>query len=426
MRYHAVEASVLQGRAPSLPGLTYQETAVDIPILKYVDILIGLSLVMLLVSTIVLAITQVLLNSTFARARHLQRGLSRLVTSVDPTLMRDHAQYLSRLLVRHPLVGQRTVLSPLRRLAGYVRAQLSKLRKADAKPLPPLSPGSVVQREELAYLLIEFAAGEGPLLDGADGKKPPEAIVDAQQALARALSAGGVEDPAATLRAIRLKIVENERAEPDEPSTRWRTKAVVDCGASDFIAKLYASFDATMARVSDAFTAESSLWVSAVALLVALAFQLDSIELVRRLSLDSAYRATLVQAAERFDPKSTDPAVVSAQTQAQESLALLSSPPIDLLPSGVPRPDSPEWRNRLWAHLPGVLLSWVLLSLGAPFWFDALKNLLKLRSTLAKKEEADRDQRAAAQPPRQRATPVPSGPADRGEAGDLAASGAAG
>jgi len=35
----------------------------------------------------------------------------------------------------------------------------------------------------------------------------------------------------------------------------------------------------------------------------------------------------------------------------------------------------------------GVLLTWVLLSLGAPFWYDALKDLLKLRSNVAKNEE---------------------------------------
>ena len=35
----------------------------------------------------------------------------------------------------------------------------------------------------------------------------------------------------------------------------------------------------------------------------------------------------------------------------------------------------------------GVVLTWILLSLGANFWYDALKDMLKLRSTLAKKEE---------------------------------------
>jgi hypothetical protein len=44
----------------------------------------------------------------------------------------------------------------------------------------------------------------------------------------------------------------------------------------------------------------------------------------------------------------------------------------------------------------GVLLTWVLLSLGAPFWYDALKDLLKLRSTVAKKEEQARTDRQTA------------------------------
>ena len=41
----------------------------------------------------------------------------------------------------------------------------------------------------------------------------------------------------------------------------------------------------------------------------------------------------------------------------------------------------------------GVVLTWILLSLGAPFWYDALKDLLKLRSSLAKKEEDARTER---------------------------------
>jgi hypothetical protein len=46
----------------------------------------------------------------------------------------------------------------------------------------------------------------------------------------------------------------------------------------------------------------------------------------------------------------------------------------------------------------GVLLTWILLSLGAPFWYDALKDMLKLRPTLAKKEEDARVERQTAAP----------------------------
>jgi hypothetical protein len=50
----------------------------------------------------------------------------------------------------------------------------------------------------------------------------------------------------------------------------------------------------------------------------------------------------------------------------------------------------------------GMLLTWILLSLGASFWYDTLKDLLKLRSTVAKKEEAARkDRQTASAPPAQ-------------------------
>jgi hypothetical protein len=46
----------------------------------------------------------------------------------------------------------------------------------------------------------------------------------------------------------------------------------------------------------------------------------------------------------------------------------------------------------------GILLTWVLLSLGAPFWYDALKDLLKLRSSLAKKDDDARKDRQTSNP----------------------------
>ena len=43
--------------------------------------------------------------------------------------------------------------------------------------------------------------------------------------------------------------------------------------------------------------------------------------------------------------------------------------------------------------LLGIVLTWVLLSLGSSFWYDALKDMLKLRSSMAQKEEQARQNR---------------------------------
>jgi len=40
--------------------------------------------------------------------------------------------------------------------------------------------------------------------------------------------------------------------------------------------------------------------------------------------------------------------------------------------------------------LPGILLSAFLLSLGAPFWYNSLKTLLRMRSAIADKDDAQR------------------------------------
>jgi hypothetical protein len=45
--------------------------------------------------------------------------------------------------------------------------------------------------------------------------------------------------------------------------------------------------------------------------------------------------------------------------------------------------------QEFWGHLRGLILTVLLLSLGAPFWFDALKNLVSLRPTIAGKVDRE-------------------------------------
>jgi hypothetical protein len=47
----------------------------------------------------------------------------------------------------------------------------------------------------------------------------------------------------------------------------------------------------------------------------------------------------------------------------------------------------------LWNSWKGILTTWLLLILGTPFWYDILKNMLRLRPLLAREEEQERAQR---------------------------------
>jgi len=57
-----------------------------------------------------------------------------------------------------------------------------------------------------------------------------------------------------------------------------------------------------------------------------------------------------------------------------------------------------HWSERWdWSKFPGILFSALLLSLGAPFWYKSLQDLLRLRSSLAQKDEQQRNTRQTTQ-----------------------------
>jgi hypothetical protein len=82
---------------------------------------------------------------------------------------------------------------------------------------------------------------------------------------------------------------------------------------------------------------------------------------------------------------------------------------------GIPR-SRQQWIER-WGvlNLGGVLVTSLLLSLGAPFWYNALGRLLQLRSVLAAKDDQQRLTRQTTADGEVSVT----APAPRGERGNL-------
>ena len=149
--------------------------------------------------------------------------------------------------------------------------------------------GHVVEREELIRILLELAASEGPAAG---------LLSDSQrQTLSRVLARNGVPFPGRTLAAIRQRAQELERAQPTEAAHLRQTKAIIDCARCDFVGKINNWFDQAMSRVAARYT----LWARSVtvlgALVVALVMRVDSLELLRRLSVDDALRTALVEEA---------------------------------------------------------------------------------------------------------------------------------
>jgi hypothetical protein len=359
---------------------------------KSLDVLIGLAVIMLALGMAVTLITQFVTTAINSRGRNLRRGLAGLLTQLDPKLTDDVARTVAEAVLTHPLVS--TVSGRL---------------------------GTVVHREEFTKLLLALAGGHSTLDEAA------------KKALVTALENNGVKDPAGTLAQIRIVSLRLEAADPGLAASVREALAVVGAAPTDLVAKVHSWFDQTMDRVSQRFTASTRAITFVGAVVVAFALQVDTISLVNRLAADDALREAFVSQGVSMDADvaaGRAPEAADEQAIERRYLAFMREHGLISVPAGLD-----DWKER-WreTNIAGVLLTSLLLSLGAPFWYSALKKMLQLRSVLAAKDDeqraarqtADKDEprlrgllaQVAAQatpagPTTATSTPSPTPPADR-------------
>jgi hypothetical protein len=375
--------------------------------LNTLDVLIGFTVVMLVVSMAVTMITQLIGTSILdLRGRSLKAGVARLLALMDNGLTRREAHKIADHVLRNPLVGKA-------RMAGRDSYGLA----------------SVIHREELVKLLLDFA------VPGDATRADPQERIDEEglrDKLRKSLAANGIEDPDKVLTAVRRGVTELEKISPEMSHSARLNLALLQHAASEYLSKLNSWFDQTVDRVSELFTRRIRVVTALVALALAFFLQLDSVGLINRLSVDDDLRNELVQKAvakqEAWQAQvASGQAGLDRLAQAQaagqvpdpEAAGEGQTPPEPLADVrrtieevGVvtlPRNFS-QWRQGWWESSPrgggfrwpfllGVLLSAALLSLGAPFWYATLGNLLKLRSLIARKDEAQREERQTTQVP---------------------------
>jgi len=288
----------------------------------------------------------------------------------------------------------------------------------------------VIHREELVKLLLDFASrADLSQADDVAKQEPgddPE-VAELRRRLRKSLENNGLVDPGAVLMGTRGTMLALEQTHPEMANDARHNLALLTHASSEFLAKLHAWFDQTIDRTIEAFTARARLLTVAVAFLVTAFFQVDSFQLMQRLSQDDQVRTALVNAAitepERFtrlveeQRKEADrPAAGEGESvDAAKALTAIANDPElgGLVDTGLiewPR-DFDEWWQRMAAvhptekwtlyafltHLVGLLLSVGLLALGAPLWYEMLKNLVQLRSVVARKDDLERTVRQTSQ-----------------------------
>ncbi len=147
---------------------------------------------------------------------------------------------------------------------------------------------------------------------------------------------------------------------------------------ADLRTEIAAWFDDCMNRVSGWYRRQTQWIIFAIGAAVTLFANASTVHVAGDLWRDDVLRYSVAQ--EAVSMATTTPSPDSLEV----SDALLASFPVgwgDEDPFGV-REGVPDWSCGTWfAHLMGWILTAAAVSLGAPFWFDLLGRVAKLRGT---------------------------------------------
>jgi hypothetical protein len=209
------------------------------------------------------------------------------------------AAALAEAVLCHPMIAK----GPAHPLVGWLPRWL----------LPALSDrkGDVIEREELIRLLLELAANEGA---GAKNLTAP-----VRDLFRRILWTNGIVAPGRTLSDIRAAAQAEERDRPSDAAHVRQARAIIEAAQSDFVGKINNWFDQTMARVTQRYGSYARFVTIISAGLVAIVLQFDSLELLRRLSVDDAFRASLVEEAKTQEARAKELAKEAETTKPNET-----------------------------------------------------------------------------------------------------------
>ncbi|MCZ6707916.1 MAG: hypothetical protein O7A71_08235 [Chloroflexi bacterium] len=299
------------------------------------DVAIGVVVVYLLFALVVSTLNEMIARQLNLRSRHLKAGLAQLLDG-------DRASPgpLTELMMAHPLT-----------------------RSLGANP-------SYMSATTFARVLIDSAADMERREHNLD-TAPPITPGDAVAAFAR-------EHPSSPL----LGLLRPLAVEAGDDLTQFQQK-------------LEDLFDDQMERVSGWYKRQTQWIMLGLALLVAATFNVDSIQLVESLQTDPSVREALIEvapeileaaeaelAAQQANGSSVEGATAISELQKQLSTRTLPFGRwIDANPNVV---DPLEFPTNGWGwvyKILGILITGFAISMGAPFWFQALNKLVNLRGS---------------------------------------------
>ena len=337
---------------------------------KQLDVAIAVVVVLLGISLLVTILMQIVSALLNLRGKHLEAGLIALLASVEPTL-KDHAGTIVRQIVTHPLVSDSIFSehSPVRGTA-VIPAQLRTL----------FQRATAIRLDEFKVLLYGLASSPG--------SEPW------RTALRDALGA----DPNNLLARSQVVVDDLAKGLPTTAAERLRAHAhTLAAGVAGTEAKIDAWFEAAMNRVSQRFTLNVRMWTAILGIIVAVMMHFDAIDLYNRVSADESLREKLVKLADQMSPPPAAADIPTLQRSAADIRQRLSVAEYQMaVPTFAEQKAFFADVSNRGGELLGILIGAALLSLGSPFWFNALKGMLSLKTSVASAIDEEQKSKARA------------------------------
>lgn len=311
------------------------------------DVAIGLSFFFLMLSLLASAVQELIATVLALRARTLEQGLRSMLASDEAlkhwwrrtTAAKKDAARLLTDVYGHPLIE------------AQHRKRLTLFRGVRARKPSYISPRA------FALALLDTVAPVGP--------PATTASHDVLAAARRQILAKHLPDP---VEKQLLALLDDARGDVDA-----------------FRRNVEAWFDDTMARVSGWYKRKAQWILAVLGLLIAIGLNANTLTMGERLWKDPAVRNAVVGQA------TSDSVTGATPGKGRQKLENAANDVDAVTKLGVPMgwakaKDDPRrvsfttWRDGLHAAF-GWLLTIAAVSLGAPFWFDTLSRLARLRGT---------------------------------------------
>ena len=319
------------------------------------DVAIGLLFLYLLLALVCSTVNEAISTALGMRARFLQLGLLNILSAApNPT---DQGKAALQKFYSHPLV--QTLVRP---------------KRGPDPATDPTEPTKWWRKPPYPSYL------------------PSRTFVAALTDLARDTTAwraeAGPDEAEAAVKRMNAATEEFERTIASIPNTRLSEALLavyrsVESDASRFHHAAERWFDDAMERVSGWYKRRTQLFLFAIATFTVVALNADSITAGRVLWRDDAVRAAVVKKAEAAAEGDLE------ETEVEEAVKQLDLPLGWELSTGNGPTEIPNDLLAILAKLFGLALTIGAVMLGAPFWFDLLSKIMRVRSTGAPPPASD-------------------------------------